>query len=124
MTDLMPELDQLPAGLAEQLKFDNNGLLCAVVQDAATDRVLMVAWMDAVALARTLNTGRAWYWSRSRQEYWRKGDTSGAIQEVKSVELDCDGDAVLLRVTQHAGACHTGKFSCFDAGGPISLQLK
>lgn len=123
MTVTDPKMDQLPVGLAEQLKFNANGLICAVVQDVATERVLMVAWMDAVALARTLHTGRAWYWSRSRQEYWRKGDTSGAIQEVQSVELDCDGDAVLLRVKQHIGACHTGKYSCFDAGGPIELQI-
>jgi phosphoribosyl-AMP cyclohydrolase len=83
----------------------------------------MVGWMDDEALHRTLTTGRATYWSRSRQEYWRKGDTSGHIQLVRGVELDCDGDALLLRVEQVGPACHTGARSCFDAGGALPAAL-
>lgn len=106
--------------IAERLRRDSSGLVCAVVQDDGDDRVLMVAWMDEEALRRTLTTGRVTYWSRSRQEYWRKGDTSGHIQLVRSVELDCDGDALLLRVEQVGPACHTGTRSCFDAGGALA----
>ena len=76
----------------------------------------MLAWMDDEALHRTLTTGRCTYWSRSRQEYWVKGDTSGHVQRVVSVALDCDGDAVLVKVDQAGGACHTGDRTCFDAG--------
>ena len=90
-----------------------DGLVCAVVQDAGTREVLMVAWMDDEALHRTLTTGRATYWSRSRQEYWVKGQTSGHFQYVKSVALDCDGDAILVSVDQVGPACHTGEHSCF-----------
>lgn len=79
----------------------------------------MVGWMDDEALHRTLSTGRVTFWSRSRQEYWRKGDTSGHLQLVRGVELDCDGDALLVRVEQVGPACHTGARSCFDAGGPL-----
>ena len=75
----------------------------------------MLAWMDAEALRRTLTEGRVTYWSRSRQEYWRKGDTSGHIQLVRGARLDCDGDAVLLLVEQHGAACHTGARTCFDS---------
>ena len=81
-----------------------------------TIEVLMLAWMDDEALHRTLTTGRCTYWSRSRQEYWVKGDTSGHVQRVVSVALDCDGDAVLVKVDQAGGACHTGDRTCFDAG--------
>jgi phosphoribosyl-AMP cyclohydrolase len=109
----------LEDAIADRLRRDDDGLVCAVVQDDGDGRVLMVAWMDDEALHRTLTTGRATYWSRSRQEYWRKGDTSGNIQLVRGVELDCDGDAVLLRVEQVGPACHTGARSCFDAGGPL-----
>ena len=109
----------LEDAIADRLRRDDDGLVCAVVQDDGDGRVLMVAWMDDEALHRTLTTGRATYWSRSRQEYWRKGDTSGHIQLVRGVELDCDGDAVLLRVEQVGPACHTGARSCFDAGGPL-----
>ncbi len=105
--------------IADRLRRDDHGLVCAVVQDDADDRVLMVAWMDDEALHRTLTTGRVTYWSRSRQEYWRKGDTSGHIQLVRGVEIDCDGDALLLRVEQVGPACHTGTRSCFDAGGVL-----
>ncbi len=93
---------------------DGRPLVTAVAQDAASGRVLMVAWMDATALARTLATGAATYYSRSRQELWVKGATSGATQQVVSAELDCDGDSVLLRVTPAGPACHSGLESCFD----------
>lgn len=109
-----------PAGLdpalAARLKRDGAGLLTAVVQDAGDDRVLMVGWMDDEALARTLTTGRATYWSRSRGEHWRKGDTSGHVQWVRSVALDCDGDTLLVRVDQVGAACHRGTDTCFDGG--------
>ncbi len=101
--------------IAARLKRDPAGLVAAVVQQFDSRDVLMVGWMDDEALHRTLTTGRATYWSRSRQEYWVKGDTSGHIQQVKSVALDCDGDALLVLVDQVGGACHTGDHSCFDA---------
>ena len=101
--------------VAARLKRTADGLVCAVAQQRGTGEVLMVAWMDDEALHRTLTTGRCTYWSRSRQEYWVKGDTSGHQQWVKSVALDCDGDAVLVRVDQLGAACHTGDRTCFDA---------
>src|SRR5438270_2761039 len=107
---------ELDPAIAARLKRDAAGLVAAVVQQYDTGDVLMVGWMDDEALHRTLATGRATYWSRSRQEYWVKGDTSGNIQLVKSVALDCDGDALLVRVDQVGAACHTGDRSCFDAG--------
>jgi phosphoribosyl-AMP cyclohydrolase len=81
----------------------------------------MVGWMDDEALHRTLTSGRVTFWSRSRGEYWRKGDTSGHVQHVRTVEIDCDGDALLVRVDQTGAACHTGRHSCFDAGGPLPV---
>lgn len=111
----------LDKDIADRLKRTEDGLICAVVQEEATGRVLMVAWMDDDALAETLLTGRGVYWSRSRREIWRKGDTSGHIQHVTRVELDCDGDAVLLTVRQEGAACHTGEHSCFDAGGILTV---
>lgn len=107
----------LDEDIAGRLKRDPNGLVCAVVQDDRSGRVLMVGWMNDEALARTLAEGRVTFWSRSRQEYWRKGDTSGHFQYVRSIEIDCDGDALLLRVEQVGAACHTGTESCFDHGG-------
>jgi phosphoribosyl-AMP cyclohydrolase len=93
---------------------DADGLLPAIVQDATDGTVLTVAYMDAEALRRTLATGRSWFYSRSRREYWQKGDTSGDRQYVREVRLDCDGDALVVRVDQHGrGACHTGERSCF-----------
>ena len=94
-------------------KFDAGGLLAAIVQDADTGEVLMLAWMNAEALQQTINTGRAVYWSRSRKELWRKGDTSGHEQHVAEIRIDCDQDAVLLKVRQTGAACHTGRRSCF-----------
>jgi phosphoribosyl-ATP pyrophosphohydrolase/phosphoribosyl-AMP cyclohydrolase len=97
----------------DQLKFDDRGLVAVVAQEAGTGEVLMVAWADREALARTVETGRAHYWSRSRGELWQKGETSGHVQEVREVRVDCDGDAVLYRVAQTGPACHTGEGSCF-----------
>ncbi|MDY0829299.1 phosphoribosyl-AMP cyclohydrolase [Microbacterium sp. BG28] len=98
-----------------RVRFNDQGLVAAIVQQWDTREVLMMGWMDAEALRRTLTSGRATYWSRSRQEYWRKGDTSGHIQVVHGARLDCDGDAVLLSVEQTGPACHTGTRTCFDA---------
>lgn len=112
MADMPSSLDPVTAGL---LKRNADGLVAAVVQDATSGAVLMQAWMDDEALARTLATRQATYWSRSRQELWVKGATSGNTQHVRSVRLDCDGDAVLLRVDQVGPACHTGTPTCFDA---------
>jgi phosphoribosyl-AMP cyclohydrolase len=111
----------LDPAVAARLKRDPAGLIAAVVQQHDTGEVLMVGWMDDEALHRTLTSGRTTFWSRSRQEYWVKGDTSGHVQHVKSVALDCDGDAVLVRVDQVGAACHTGDRTCFDAGAlPVS----
>ncbi|MFN3912367.1 phosphoribosyl-AMP cyclohydrolase [Hyphomonas sp.] len=99
--------------LALRPKFDAAGLIAAIAQDVETGEVLMLAWMNAEALSRTLATGRATYWSRSRGEIWVKGDTSGHTQEVVEVRVDCDQDAVLLKIRQTGGACHTGRESCF-----------
>ncbi len=109
----------LDPGIASRLKRDAQGLVCAVVQQYDTREVLMVGWMDDEALDQTLTTGRVVFWSRSRQELWRKGDTSGNIQRVKSVALDCDGDALLVEVDQVGSACHTGTRTCFEAGGDL-----
>ncbi|MCG7417211.1 MULTISPECIES: phosphoribosyl-AMP cyclohydrolase [Microbacterium] len=99
----------------ERVTYDAQGLVTAVVQQFDSREVLMVGWMDAEALRRTLTTGRVTFWSRSRQEYWRKGDTSGHIQIVKGARLDCDGDTLLIEVDQVGAACHTGDHTCFDA---------
>lgn len=101
--------------LAARLKRNSDGLVPAVVVDATTGAVLMMAWMDDEALHRTLTTRKATYWSRSRQEYWVKGETSGHTQHVREVRLDCDGDTLLMRVDQAGGACHTGDSTCFEA---------
>ncbi|MER6627115.1 phosphoribosyl-AMP cyclohydrolase [Streptomyces sp. NPDC000987] len=101
--------------IAARLRRSADGLLPAIAQQYDTGEVLMLGWMDDEALHRTLTTGRCTYWSRSRQEYWVKGDTSGHVQWVKSVALDCDADTVLVRVDQVGAACHTGDRTCFDA---------
>lgn len=107
-----------PSGLdpeiAARLKRSPGGLLPAIAQQYDTGEVLMLGWMDDEALHRTLTTGRCTYWSRSRHEYWVKGDTSGHFQWVKSVALDCDADTVLVKVDQMGAACHTGARTCFD----------
>lgn len=111
----------LPPELAQRLKRDESGLVAAVIQQHDTGEVLMLGWMDDEALTRTLTTGRVTFWSRSRGEYWRKGDTSGHRQYVRSVALDCDGDALLVRVDQVGAACHTGSRTCFatDLGAVV-----
>ncbi len=106
----------LDPAIAARLKRTEDGLVAAVVQQHDTHEVLMLGWMDDEALARTLTSGRATYWSRSRREYWVKGETSGNRQWVKEVRLDCDGDAVLVTVDQEGPACHTGTRTCFDDG--------
>jgi phosphoribosyl-AMP cyclohydrolase len=98
---------------AEPLAFDERGLIPAVIQDAENGDVLMVAWMNGEAVKRTLDSGRTWFWSRSREELWRKGDTSGHIQHVREVRYDCDADTLLVRVVQEGAACHTGNRTCF-----------
>jgi phosphoribosyl-AMP cyclohydrolase len=96
------------------VRFGSDGLIAAIVQEQETRLVLMIGWMDPEALRRTLESGRSWFWSRSRKEYWCKGETSGDRQHVLEVRLDCDGDAVLVLVRQEGrGACHTGERSCF-----------
>jgi len=102
------------AEVVARARFDGQGLLPAVIQQWDSREVLMVGYMDAEALRRTLTGGRVTYWSRSRQEYWRKGDTSGNIQLLRGAELDCDGDALLVQVEQIGPACHTGERRCFD----------
>lgn len=101
------------AQLIEEVRFDADGLVPAIAQQHDTGEVLMLAWMNRAAIEETLATGRACYWSRSRQSLWRKGDTSGQVQRLVELRLDCDGDAVLLRVDQTGVACHTGRRSCF-----------
>jgi phosphoribosyl-AMP cyclohydrolase len=107
---------RLDPRIAAQLRRDPAGLVAAIAQQHDTGEVLMLGWMDDEALHRTLTTGRCTYWSRSRQEYWVKGETSGHVQRVVAVALDCDGDAVLVKVDQSGGACHSGDRTCFDAG--------
>jgi len=103
----------------DMLRFNESGLICAVAQQVDTREVLMVAWMDAEAVRRTLTTGRATYWSRSKGEYWVKGETSGHTQRVVEVRHDCDADTLLVLVDQTGAACHTGSRSCFD-GRPVT----
>ena len=100
--------------LLNAVKWDANGLVCAIAQDAHTQRVLMVAWMNAEALAQTVATGFAHYYSRSRQKQWMKGEESGHTQQVHELRLDCDGDAIVMQIEQKGGiSCHTGRQSCF-----------
>jgi phosphoribosyl-AMP cyclohydrolase len=122
-------LQGIDADLLAGLKYDADGLIVAVVQDVRDSAVLMVAYMNAEAVERTLQTGRTWFWSRSRQEYWQKGETSGDRQYVRSVAIDCDGDALLVTIDQHGrGACHTGERSCFyrelgsGPGNPVDSE--
>lgn len=97
-----------------ELKYDEKGLIPAIVQEAVTGEVLMMAWMDAKAVEMTIETGFTHFWSRSREKYWKKGETSGCVQEVREVLYDCDADTLLVRVVQRGkGACHTGERTCF-----------
>jgi phosphoribosyl-AMP cyclohydrolase len=109
----MSAVPSLDPAVSDLLRRDPAGLVAAVAQQHDTGEVLMLAWMDDEALRRTLTTGRATYWSRSRGEYWVKGETSGNRQWVREVRVDCDGDALLVRVDQEGAACHTGERSCF-----------
>ena len=102
----------------DEIRFDERGLIPAVVQDAATREVLTLAYMNRESLARTLETKQTWFWSRSRNELWHKGETSGNTQEVVSLALDCDADAIVVLVKPAGPACHTGAVSCFDTGTP------
>ena len=108
-------MTSLDPAIADRLKRDPQGLVPAVVQQHDTGEVLMLGWMDDEALARTISTGRATSWSRSRQEYWVMGETSGHRPDGKEVRLDCDGDTLLVKVDQQGAACHTGDRTCFDA---------
>jgi len=112
----------LDPAIAERLRRDGAGLVPAIVQEHGTGEVLMLAWMDDEALHRTLTTGRATYWSRSRKEYWVKGATSGHYQHVRAVALDCDGDTLLVTVEQVGAACHTGAHNCFFDSLEVRLQ--
>ena len=120
----------LEEGLALTPKFDADGLVTCVAVDAASGEVLMVAHMNAEALTRTIATGEAWYFSRSRGALWKKGETSGHTQRVVEMRVDCDQDAVLIKVEQGGGACHTGHRSCFYravricADGPVTLEFR
>ena len=106
----------------DRTAFGSDGLLPAIIQEAGTKEVLMLGYMNAEALRRTLTEGRVTFWSRSRQEYWRKGDTSGNVQYVRGAALDCDADAILVTVHQLGPACHTGAHACFDVD-PLSPTL-
>ncbi|MDH6180960.1 phosphoribosyl-AMP cyclohydrolase [Microbacteriaceae bacterium SG_E_30_P1] len=111
----MSELTQETVGpVLDRVRFGSDGLIPAIIQERATRDVLMLGYMDREALRRTLTEGRVTFWSRSRQEYWRKGDTSGNIQLVTGAALDCDDDTILVTVDQHGAACHTGAHACFD----------
>ncbi len=109
---------------AEQVRYNEQGLVPAILQERATGTVLMMAWMNREALEKTLETGEAWFWSRSRQTLWHKGGTSGNVQRVESLSQDCDGDTLLLQVRPAGPACHTGSWSCFggqpERGGILS----
>jgi phosphoribosyl-AMP cyclohydrolase len=102
-----------PMSFFDQLKFDSNGLIPAIIQEAGTGRVLMMAWMNRASLEKTIETGLTHFWSRSRQKFWMKGETSGHVQRVKDIAFDCDGDTLLIQVEQVGAACHEGYRSCF-----------
>ena len=112
MSDVLT--NETVGAVVERARFDANGLLPAIIQQHDTHDVLMLGYMDVEALRRTLTEGRVTFWSRSRQEYWRKGDTSGNVQYVRGAALDCDGDTLLVQVEQVGPACHTGAHACFD----------
>lgn len=123
--------EAIEEGLAFAPKFDADGLITCVATDAGSGDVLMVAYMDAEALRRTVQTGEAWYFSRSRQRLWRKGETSGHVQHVREMRVDCDQDAVWIKVEQIGdGACHTGRRSCFyravvpGKAGAVALEFR
>ena len=119
MKDMDAVLD--PAGALDAARFGADGLLPAVIQERVTGQVLMLGYMDREALRRTLTEGRVVFWSRSRREHWRKGDTSGHVQHVRGAALDCDADALLVTVDQVGPACHTGAHACFDTH-PVAIE--
>ncbi|CAH0122053.1 MULTISPECIES: bifunctional phosphoribosyl-AMP cyclohydrolase/phosphoribosyl-ATP diphosphatase HisIE [unclassified Paenibacillus] len=108
------------AALEEQIRWSEAGLVPAVVQDALSKEVLMLAYMNRESLRRSVETGETWFWSRSREQLWHKGETSGHTQRIVSMHYDCDGDTLLVRVAQQGPACHTGKYSCFF--NPVELK--
>ena len=113
-------------GLFDHLKFNGDGLIPAIIQDQRSGRVLMMAWMNRASIEKTIETGQTWFWSRSRQKYWMKGESSGHVQVVKEVAFDCDGDTLLLQVEQTGAACHDGYQSCFFravAGGGAEVRV-
>lgn len=115
-------VDQAAAALIDAVRFNDDGLVPVIAQQAGTGEVLMMAWMNREALAETLRSGRVCYWSRSRQAFWRKGDTSGHVQHLKALRIDCDGDTLLAIVDQVGAACHTGARTCFfREAGPGGL---
>ena len=120
----MSESKQGAEAALARIRFGAAGLIPAIIQEDESGDVLMLGWMDAEAVRRTLTEGRVTFWSRSRQEYWRKGDTSGHAQYVRSAALDCDGDTLLVRVHQVGAACHTGAHACFDVDPlePVVLE--
>lgn len=115
----MPFHPITPEDLFVIIRWDERGLVPAVIQDASTGEVLTLAYMNEESLRRTLQSGETWLWSRSRQELWHKGATSGHIQHVQEIRVDCDGDALVLRVHPEGPACHTGHISCFYRGLPV-----
>ncbi len=123
----MSQAPALPAAMEEAVTFDQAGLVPAIAQQHDSGEVLMMAWMNRAALAETLATGRVCYWSRSRRALWRKGESSGQVQRLVELRIDCDGDTLLLKVDQTGVACHTGRRSCFyrklEAGGALHAVL-
>lgn len=122
MSEIIATPFLLDADVFSEVAFNDDGLVPAIVQEASTDEVLMMAWMNDESLRKTLETGRTWFWSRSRKEYWCKGETSGDRQYVREAYYDCDGDTLLFKVDQEGnGACHTGNHSCFyrKLGEPV-----
>lgn len=111
----------------ENLKFNSDGLIPAIIQEQSTGRVLMMAWMNEDSLKKTVETSKTWFWSRSRQKYWMKGESSGHTQDIKDISFDCDGDTLLIQVEQSGAACHEGYKSCFfrsvkDAGETVAVS--
>lgn len=111
----------------EKLKFNADGLIPAIIQEQSTGKVLMMAWMNNDSLRKTIETGKTWFWSRSRQKYWMKGESSGHTQDVRDIAFDCDGDTLLIQVEQSGAACHEGYKSCFfrsikNGGGDVELN--
>lgn len=109
--------------LRNRIKYNEQGLVPAILQEQATGKVLMMAWMNSESLERTIETGEAWFWSRSRQELWHKGGTSGNTQKILSVGVDCDGDTLLVQVAPEGPACHTGSWSCFENSDDVGPQI-